>query len=363
MSIYEECEKQWRRQWCGFISKTFEKNREHIDNFHGYVSHMLSNPNSTVELVIKYQKYVSPEYNESIASNPAYSMDDIFNRMNGLFVYGCGFLHDGGLRGITLNPNFTPDIAKRHPYFKWNWRLITSRKNSTLDIMLKHERYFQYMNDDVCRAYRRNTNLTYEYLCEKERHNHNVKMLSRILKLKCLLKLIEIEPTITELQNPLYEHTSIILHRGGVDWTDISLNPHITMEFILQNKHRMRFCEKNARYNPEMFHMGWITRNSAITMKDIEEHPEIPWDYNEMFANPNLTFDMVEKHRDKMNLKYLLQNPLTVEKNTFIDKKMIFTMLLSICEQTRNNDITYLSPYEEVFCNHRILLSIIGKFL
>jgi hypothetical protein len=51
------------------------------------------------------------------------------------------------------------------------------------------------------------------------------------------------------------------------NWKYISQNPTITLDFVLKNH--------NKRWD-----WSRLTLNSAITREDIKNHPELPWDHD-----------------------------------------------------------------------------------
>lgn len=86
------------------------------------------------------------------------------------------------------------------------------------------------------------------------------------------------------------------------DWWGLSRNPNITMEYI--EKH------------PE-FPWDWrgVSYNSNLTMEYIEEHPELPWHWDEVSRNTNITMKDIENHPELPWVwRYVSLNPnLTME--------------------------------------------------
>jgi len=80
------------------------------------------------------------------------------------------------------------------------------------------------------------------------------------------------------------------------NWKYISLNPNLTIEFI-------------EKYIYKDWYWPNITINSSITMDMIIQNPNLPWDYNRICLNPNL------------NLEFILENLNTIfinNDNSFI---------------------------------------------
>ena len=69
----------------------------------------------------------------------------------------------------------------------------------------------------------------------------------------------------------------------------------------------------------------------------MEQHPELPWDWDGVSQNPNITFKYLEQHLEKpWNWDWLSENPFTAEKHQFYRKELMTKRLqrwwLSICE-------------------------------
>ena len=54
---------------------------------------------------------------------------------------------------------------------------------------------------------------------------------------------------------------------------------------------------------------GFITTNPGITMDDIINHPELPWDWFGISLNPNITPDFIMANFKHINFKILSKNP------------------------------------------------------
>ena len=61
-------------------------------------------------------------------------------------------------------------------------------------------------------------------------------------------------------------------------------------------------------------------------MEIIEKYPEIPWDWDNISLNPNITMEFIEKHINKIHFGYLSMNKLTFE-NTRIKKREGYMLL------------------------------------
>lgn len=53
-----------------------------------------------------------------------------------------------------------------------------------------------------------------------------------------------------------------------------------------------------VKYKNKSWNWFAVSRSSAITMEDIEAHPELPWKWNYVMCNPNLTWQFILKHTE-----------------------------------------------------------------
>jgi hypothetical protein len=65
-----------------------------------------------------------------------------------------------------------------------------------------------------------------------------------------------------------------------------STNPRLTMEIV-------------KKYPSHLFNFFQVAQNKNITLKDIEENLNLPWDWNGISLNPNLTIDFIKKYKDR----------------------------------------------------------------
>ena len=69
-----------------------------------------------------------------------------------------------------------------------------------------------------------------------------------------------------------------------------------------------------------------ISMNTNITMEFIETYPEKPWDWFHISMNPNLTMDIIDAYLHKIYFEGLSQNKFTFENNK-MKKKEGFLLL------------------------------------
>ena len=80
-------------------------------------------------------------------------------------------------------------------------------------------------------------------------------------------------------------------------------NPNLTIEKFMEYKEIPR-----VRYP-----LTFLSSNSGIKMKNIEDHPEIEWNFEYISENPSITIEFIEKNIDKIHFKELSKNRFTFE--------------------------------------------------
>lgn len=81
------------------------------------------------------------------------------------------------------------------------------------------------------------------------------------------------------------------------DWSDLSANPNISFEDVLRNP------DKPWNYTE-------LSRNPNITLDIVDNHPEIAWSHKSLTKNPNITLDIMKKRRDiRWDVDTLSENP------------------------------------------------------
>ena len=63
-----------------------------------------------------------------------------------------------------------------------------------------------------------------------------------------------------------------------------------------------------------------------ILMYLLEKHPEKPWEWRLISANPNITIEFIEKYIDKLSFDSMSYNKFTFE-NRRINKKEVYMLL------------------------------------
>ena len=70
------------------------------------------------------------------------------------------------------------------------------------------------------------------------------------------------------------------------DWSDLSANPNITWEFVQSHPDK-----------PWVWYR--LSQNPNITWEIIRDNPDKPWIWNHLLSNPNITWEIIQKNLDK----------------------------------------------------------------
>jgi hypothetical protein len=64
--------------------------------------------------------------------------------------------------------------------------------------------------------------------------------------------------------------------------------------------------------------LSYLSNAPGITMDDIENHLDLPWDWNQMITNPNMTPEFLEKYIDKLPFRFVHRNSLDISDRAFV---------------------------------------------
>lgn len=99
-------------------------------------------------------------------------------------------------------------------------------------------------------------------------------------------------------------------------WIEITRNPNTTLELIKMYvnlpwntdiiSHSLIKSIDFIKENPDFPFLNWniLSYNSNISLKDIDDNPQFPWNYDTMSCRTDLTHEFVKKHADK-NWNYM----------------------------------------------------------
>jgi len=163
---------------------------------------------------------------------------------------------------VSSNPNITPEFVDTHLDWPWNWHLICSNKNFTIEWI---EGKKDMTKDDWGYGLSSNPRLTID----------------------CVIR------------NP----------NAAWCWLDVSRNPGITIDDIIDNI-ELPWVWQGVIYNPNMTWNDIVRLNTAhpqfmecaeriisssgfITIDIVKENPDFPWDWLHLTANGVMTIDII----------------------------------------------------------------------
>lgn len=160
-------------------------------------------------------------------------------------------------------------ILEYFPDKEWDWHYLTSNPNISLEYIDNHPE-LPWVKENICR----NPNITLNYVFQ--------------------------HPEIVWDWQALANNSGITLNdissHPEIPWNYlyVSHNDNITLDFILENIEHFDTKEKSKN----------LGKGSLITLKNIEDHPELFWSKGVLSMNPNLTLDYVFDHPDDSDNKW-----------------------------------------------------------
>lgn len=183
---------------------------------------------------------------------------------------------------LSKNPNITWDIIQNNmSKIKWDWNMISKNPNITWDIVIQ------------------NLGLPWNWYS--------------------LTKTVDID-----FEKALFLHNAYYRFAEKLDWFYISKHPNTTWETINTHTYMKYWDNKGLALNPNIvkyllthkfflpakLNWDWVGKNPSITLKDINEHPNIFNNFNMISENPNVTWDYVMKNPDyDWSYEHLSRNP------------------------------------------------------
>jgi hypothetical protein len=216
---------------------------------------------------------------------------------------------------VCHNDNMTFDFVKKYyDRFKnnFNWNKLSYHKNITMDNILEHIEYpwnFKYVT---------------------ENHNFNISMINYYY-----INMIEYHINwffISDYSSIMMEDIENHLHYPW-DWYQVSLNPNITIEFIIKymDKYPLNFTR--------------ISMNKNITLDMIENNLDLPWEWEYIAKKNNITEEFIIKHMDKFT-NIIVENNFYFWKDVsieFFEKHYSMTDLSHIISHHMNLTIEYIN--------------------
>ena len=214
---------------------------------------------------------------------------------------------------LSVNPNITWDLIKKHIYKPWNWYLLAKHPNITWDI-IKNNSNKPWYNTDTFYGISENPNITWDIII------NNLDFLW--------------------------------------SWKELSCHQNITFEIIKNNLH---------------YDWSWemISYNPNITWEHIFDNPTYKWNLNTLIYNKNIYWDIINNNENIMaflknkykNIDYIFDNLdwLLMSSDTRLNIDTI-TKINKVCHVTykqKNNNIGKTNEEIISSCWYKQQLSLI----
>lgn len=195
---------------------------------------------------------------------------------------------------FSANENINMRIILENPHIKWKYNRLSSNASITLDDIDK------------------NSELPWSWGCVIMRKDITLEFAKKYKHKTELVPEMDIEGTL-EYQG-WHEDLNIELVRKYKDkklcWQRISRHDGITMDDIRNNPDlpwNLEGISRNANMTIEYLlenldkNLDWfnVSYQKNITMQMVIDHPECPWDYEGLSLNPNLTAEFLFNNIDK----------------------------------------------------------------
>ncbi len=255
-------------------------------------------------------------------------------------------------RNKSHNSNITLDYIKKYKDLSWDMSsiCISSDKISfhemkefyedgnVLNIKSFHEIVFEFMHDITLKDVIYNMDLGYNWNLQLLSSSHNItfneykkhqnhpfiKHGNRYCEEDDLDKQkfdMNFNPTITKkdiMENPDYPWNKLVLLKNNKnlsfeDFIELGyIDAETTNSFDYHNNNELFYVEKYKKIN-------WFNEEKCmslskkVTMNDIKNNPQYKWDIQQIFDNPNMTFDYLMENYEKT-----ISNPF-IEPDIYID--------------------------------------------
>lgn len=216
---------------------------------------------------------------------------------------------------MSHNDDFvTPEIVEAHLDKPWDWSALTGNRQFTMEYIESHLD-FPWIWRYVCQ----NNNLTAEFF---KRYLHKITEGTEYNSDYWFVIFDESPNLINETMILIKEIPNL-----RVCWWEASRN--FPIHFIDENPNlpwewdaisgntnlTPAFIEKNVGIVSSDWDWTFLSRNPAVTMDFVERHQEesYKWDWSSLSCNPNITFEFIQKHSKKLDFKKLSRNEFLLE--------------------------------------------------
>lgn len=316
---------------------------------------------------------------------------------------------------MNNNENTLIDLVKCFPDRNWNWRYLSSNSNMEVEMILESLLLFPWSFRDLSSNYnvnaefvemfidrdwdfrvlsgricaeikvldrsfdfefvRRHANKPWNWniilsnidLADVEKHMHAFKWnlfymnYRRDISFELIDRYPDVPWSFSEMSRLLQFNLELVKQNKNLDWSwhSICYNNNLDMQFV-------------RKYMLDKPNICWkaISANSGISMKDISENQDLPWDfYDGVSRNPNLTLEFLKtKFGENWNFDLVSgQDCLTCE---FINSNMALSWNwkkisrnIYVSEHLLEKYKHFPWDYDSMSLNKHITFSLIKKYI
>lgn len=193
---------------------------------------------------------------------------------------------------LCKHPQVTWKIIKKYPQLPWEYDILSMNPNITWDIIKKNKsKNWSYYN------FSRNPNCKWEYVVEEPDKSWSYHHLSSNPNITW--KIIQENPDVDWDYYEYCQNPNFNLH----EVMNYKLNPWIRGKGK-KHRHRTDVNDKKIELN-----MCAVARHKNTTWETYLQYPQLNWNYYDFIVNPNMTTDIIFKHKINFQFNGLQQNP------------------------------------------------------
>jgi len=207
---------------------------------------------------------------------------------------------------LSMNPGITPKDISDNLNLPWDLNMLQDNTNILMKNVLDFIGSTQLIKSDMYSV----EYMLNHILCQwnwKEIFQRSDITLSDIKKINDKLSTREISKISSAYNKPYHNHMKVMIveESGWIEKWVVSYSPHLTMEIILDEQHRLWDWDYISAHNknitiqdivnyPDKFN-NWekISANLNISLKDIKNNMTLPWNWQMLSSRPDLTAEFV----------------------------------------------------------------------
>jgi hypothetical protein len=260
-----------------------------------------TNPNITIEFMDSTPQF--PWEYESYCANLNFTSRDfnhpkfkcnwsMLSRNQGIQLRNITHHHElpWDFDAISMRTDLTMEFIELHITKKWNWAHVSANLALTMTFVLRHPE-IKWHWDSVFRHAQYEITQIDEFIKSHklDEFEHSVYWMGLSMNPHTTLDMILQNPDLPwyesfMVSNPNMTPEFMTEHfKSDVDYEAFSTSPNLTIKYLIE--HADAAWEWRS-----------VTGNSAITMADISNNPDLPWDMDYISTNPNLTSELVASY-------------------------------------------------------------------